>query len=226
MRQASRPPKTPSGLSDSVHGQLNMYALAAGAAGVGVLALAQPAEAKIIYSPKDCNIVANSTCSLRMAGQTAFLLFANTSYPSSRGWSSLAAQGKGNNRVEGGRGLASALYAGAFIGPQQNFSGRLLEHCRFGPDGEVCSGIWYYKPTASYLGLKIYIHGKAHYGWARLTIMIPRDTYLSGYAYETIPNKAIIAGKTKGRDVITVQPGSLGHLAAGASAIPAWRSGK
>jgi hypothetical protein len=56
--------------------------------------------------------------------------------------------------------------------------------------------------------------------------MIPRDTYLSGYAYETIPNKAIIAGKTIGRDVITVQPGSLGHLAAGASAIPAWRSGK
>jgi hypothetical protein len=37
-------------LSDSVHHQLNMYALAASAAGVSVLALAQPAECKIIYT--------------------------------------------------------------------------------------------------------------------------------------------------------------------------------
>jgi hypothetical protein len=35
-------------LSKSVHQQLNMYAIAAGAA--GVLALAGPAEAKIIYT--------------------------------------------------------------------------------------------------------------------------------------------------------------------------------
>jgi hypothetical protein len=42
---------------------------------------------------------------------------------------------------------------------------------------------------------------------------------LTGYAYETVPNKPIIAGKTKGPDVITVQPdtapGSLGRLALG-----------
>jgi hypothetical protein len=42
---------------------------------------------------------------------------------------------------------------------------------------------------------------------------------LTGYAYETIPNKAIIAGKIKGPDVVTVQsdtaPGSLGRLALG-----------
>ena len=43
-------PRTPSRLSDSVHRQLNMYALAASAAGVGMLALAQPAQAEIIYT--------------------------------------------------------------------------------------------------------------------------------------------------------------------------------
>jgi hypothetical protein len=43
--------RAPSKLSDSVHHQLNMYALAASAAGVGILALAQTAEAKIIYTP-------------------------------------------------------------------------------------------------------------------------------------------------------------------------------
>jgi hypothetical protein len=38
---------------------------------------------------------------------------------------------------------------------------------------------------------------------------------LTGYAYETIPNKPIIAGETNGPDAFTVQERSLGHLAAG-----------
>ena len=50
MKRSPRSRKTIS-LSDSVHQQLNSYALAAGAAGVGVLALGQSAEAKIIYTP-------------------------------------------------------------------------------------------------------------------------------------------------------------------------------
>jgi hypothetical protein len=36
---------------------------------------------------------------------------------------------------------------------------------------------------------------------------------LTGYAYETAPNKSITAGKCKGVEVITVQPTSLGNLA-------------
>jgi hypothetical protein len=75
-----------------------------------------------------------------------------------------------------------------------------------------------------YLGLKFYIKGNVHYGWARLTTEPFEDIRLTGYAYETIPNKPIITGKTKGPDVITFQPPTLGHLAAGASAIPAWRN--
>jgi hypothetical protein len=38
-------------LSNSLNHQLNSYALAASAAGVSLLALAQPAEGKIIYKP-------------------------------------------------------------------------------------------------------------------------------------------------------------------------------
>ena len=44
-----RSARTPSQLSESLHKWLNAYALAASAAGVGVLA--QPAEAKIVYTP-------------------------------------------------------------------------------------------------------------------------------------------------------------------------------
>jgi hypothetical protein len=49
MKRSSRPRKT-ADLSESVHQQLNMYVLAASAAGVGLLALAQSAEAKIVYT--------------------------------------------------------------------------------------------------------------------------------------------------------------------------------
>jgi hypothetical protein len=82
-----------------------------------------------------------------------------------------------------------------------------------------------------YLGLKFAIKGEIHYGWARLNVKVDKignivniTALLTGYAYETIPNKAIIAGKTKGPDVITMQPGTLGHLARGASALPAWQA--
>jgi hypothetical protein len=51
-------------------------------------------------------------------------------------------------------------------------------------------------------------------------VSLVNGTYtLTGYAYETVPNKTIIAGKTKGADVITLESGSLGALAAGASGL-------
>ncbi len=74
-----------------------------------------------------------------------------------------------------------------------------------------------------YLGLKFIIKGKVHYGWARLNVQSGVAT-LTGYSYETIPNKPIIAGKPKGPDVITLEPASLGHLARGASGLSAWRT--
>lgn len=40
-------------LPESLRRQLTLYALAAGAAGVGATALAQPAEAQIVYTPAD-----------------------------------------------------------------------------------------------------------------------------------------------------------------------------
>jgi hypothetical protein len=45
-----RPRRIASSLSESVQRQLNMYALAASAAGVSLLALASPAEGRIIYT--------------------------------------------------------------------------------------------------------------------------------------------------------------------------------
>ena len=54
-----------------------------------------------------------------------------------------------------------------------------------------------------YLGIKFMSGGRSHFGWARIAITIgdPKRAVISrvvltGYAYETIPNKPIIAGKT------------------------------
>jgi hypothetical protein len=80
-----------------------------------------------------------------------------------------------------------------------------------------------------YVGVQFRIKGETHYGWARLSVTMHRDgTYgisavLTGYAYETIANRPIIAGKTKGTDESTVEPATLGHLARGAAAISVWR---
>src|SRR5580704_18153794 len=50
MKHAPRPRES-ARISHSIKQQLNMYALGAGAAGVGMLALAQPAEGRIVYTP-------------------------------------------------------------------------------------------------------------------------------------------------------------------------------
>ena len=67
-----------------------------------------------------------------------------------------------------------------------------------------------------YLGLKFLIKGKVHYGWASMNFHIYNyhpDVVLTGYAYETTPNKAITTGKTKDN----ASPNTLGHLALGAA---------
>jgi hypothetical protein len=68
-----------------------------------------------------------------------------------------------------------------------------------------------------YLGVRFNIQGKTHFGWARLTVHDKGHNItavLTGYAYETVPNKAIIAGRTKGPDVV-IEPATLGKLALG-----------
>jgi hypothetical protein len=53
------------------------------------------------------------------------------------------------------------------------------------------------------------ISGKVHFGWARVTVTTSGKTFTAtrtGYAYETIPNKSIIAGKTKGPNDAGAKP--------------------
>jgi hypothetical protein len=92
-----------------------------------------------------------------------------------------------------------------------------------------------------YLGIEFMIKGKIHYGWARLSVSVDNDGLdiegtLTGFAYETIPNKPIITGKTEGPEEGSndganpatlneplLQPASLGLLSMGSPALSVWR---
>jgi hypothetical protein len=76
VKHSRRSSRVLSSLSDSVHLRLNMYALAASAAGVGALALARPSEAEIVYRPAQVTIRINKTIPLDLNhdGKTDFRL--------------------------------------------------------------------------------------------------------------------------------------------------------
>lgn len=241
-----RTPQPASNLSDSVHQHLNMYAIAAGAAGVSMLALAQPAEAKVVYTNTGLIAIgwnSNYPLDLNHDGKSDFTIQNTRFYVTSGGLSSLSIRGAPGNKVGGNEGkylfLAAALKRGARIGNVQNTAWTQFSsnaRMAFSCTGFCTGGDWYdpgnwLNVTNRYLGLQFKIHGKIHYGWARLSVKQvhygfaahPFVALLDGYAYETIPNKAIIAGKTKGPDAVTFTPATLGHLAKGAPAISAWR---
>jgi hypothetical protein len=230
MKLSSRPPRAPFTFSDSLHHQLSLYAVAAGAACVGMLGLAQPAEAKIIYTKADERVFGIAVpLDLNHDGKIDFYFrsFVVATTPATS--TGLVIHPESPNAIwVTGKGKAAALCAGAQIGAKAPFSspstsvsmGKIV---RVQTNGKR----YYYGPWENggkgvknrYLGLRFQIKGKTHYGWARLNFASPQLARLTGYAYETIPNKTIIAGQTKGPNVATPQTdtgsGSLGRLALG-----------
>ena len=248
MKRSSRPRRTAE-LPQSFNRQLNAYALAAGAAGVSLLALTQPSEAKIIYTQTHARIVYPGVpLDLNHDGIVDFYLWigggpSSTSLSvcqyravySQKTYCSNSRRGSNAIRKIGSlEGYAAALKYGAIIQIRGLFKKSKSRMAAVWDGNHSLTAHWE-GPWANggkgvkhrYLGLKFKIKGQFHFGWARLNVQAATGGYLfatlTGYAYETAPNKPIIAGKTKGPDVTTVSTASLGHLAAGACAIPAWR---
>jgi hypothetical protein len=223
-----------------------MYALAASAAGVGLLALAQPAEAKIVYTPAHIHIKMNGDMVpldlnhdgivdfyLHVYGFFETVILSACQYTGSFSNGTVCSFVRGTNAIRrAGTGYGAALPYGARIQPIRNFGEAAAILGRLKVDSGTYTqwmGPWLNGGKGvkhRYLGLKFKVKGRFHVGWARMTVVTISNNFtatLTGYAYETIPGKGIIAGKTKGPDVTTVSPATLGHLAAGASAIPTWR---
>jgi hypothetical protein len=240
MKRSLRLSRPTSKLSESVHQRLNMYALAASAAGVGVLALSQAAEAEIVYRAAHHLIGKNAHYALDLNHDGITDVTFVNSYGCNLDYcfDVLNANAAAGNGIEGKRGFLNIPYAyvvrrGSQIGPKQPFSGQLMASSNMGAIGR------WLNVNHGYLGLKFKIKSKIHYGWARLNVHLSNgviEALLTGYAYETTPNKAIIAGRTKGREEISsvvpgttaftapaLSPASLGLLAQGATGLAAWR---
>jgi hypothetical protein len=205
-----------------------MYTLAAGASGVGVVAFPQAASAKIVYTPADVRIVGTYNLDLNHDGITDFSLwkhyFKCCPYD---GVSLLGFTPKNNSNavVSGGSAWAAALPKGARVGSTRVFDATSGYMAIVGHDyGRLYGGGPWTGNIVAYLGLKFQIKGKTHYGWARLHVVAYLTgkvehplikARLTGYAYETIPNKAIITGKTEGLNGFAEKPATLGRLALG-----------
>ncbi len=213
-------------IPEPIQGRLNAYAAAASAAGVSLLALAQPAEAKVAYTRTHHVFETNHVFHLDLNHDgTADFILSNDHRSQSGGTAAdmrVNAPRSNGFAVSAPQGYAVALGRGAKIDSDRLFDSGfgVMQAVSTSTHGnETFKGNWK-NARHRYLGLKFSLAGKTHYGWARLSVHATADpahitATLTGYAYETIPNKPIIAGKTKGPDVITVQSGSLGRLARG-----------
>jgi hypothetical protein len=233
-------PRKPVVLSESTQRRLGMYALAASAAGVSLLALAPPGEAKVIYTKahEPINVGgANAKIDLNHDGIVDFVLYI---YSEPHGYSnklycfnyyyrsnSMAQESANLHYREG----VADIKPDQTVGSKRDFGLHgTLAGVRFHSSGPRT----YFGPWANgrkgvngrYAGLQFTINGKIHYGWARINVYLYTSHnfayfygLLTGYAYETIPKKAIVTRKTSGPDVITlpadIKAGTLGHLALG-----------
>ena len=218
MRQgrskASDPAKRPTAkLNHSLEKRLMSYALVASAAGVGALACAPHAEAKVVFTntwlPMGPGLRGTTDLDLNSDGVVDFTISNYRKFCSSKTSGSCARMvihvvpRASGNAVWGKNSSASALGSGVRIGPNGKFqAGHELmgsERQYFGDSSSryVSAGPWR-QATNRYLGVKFKIQGEVHFGWVRIDVAEAQTgvySAISGYAYETVPNRPILTGQ-------------------------------
>jgi hypothetical protein len=241
-------PRIKAKLSEVIEHHLKSYSIAAAAAGVSMFALTQPADAEVIVTRT--NISVGSTpifLDINDDGIADFKFSYYLKQPYNGRDGSLNVRPLRHDAVVGDFGrpdcecsYAVALYRGASVGPSAHFGSQeraVIERFGFyaGPLGYFFElyGNWA-NVSDRYLGVKFLIDGRPHYGWVRLTVDAG-DAYVGGtitaYAYETVPNKPIIAGPPEDPSTYSKTPQTgrrfappfLGILALGAHGLPLWR---
>jgi len=225
--------------STALNRYIAQYALTAAAAGVSMLAIAPPVHGEVVVTRKTLSLSpfgAATNIDLNGDGITDFTFYNYSSFGSQE----LFVADAGGDVV--GSGYASALMRGAQIGPSAKFgpasSNITVIERGFGVGygNSRFSGNWKSAPKNHYLGVRFKNHGETHYGWIRLSVVAGPGQFginatITGYAYETVPNKAILAGTAATSAAAVHVPEnaehhsgpSLGMLAGGADAVPLWR---
>jgi len=246
MKRTSERRKT-ANLPQSLHRKLEIYGLAAAAAGVGMAALSSSAQAEVVFTPAHQEIGRHGIgLDLNNDGFPEFTIQPRV-FRSDAG---MVVYSLGSNRVLATAGsFVANLAAGYQVGPNSNFRrggsfssfkvpGKFLYDCAVSSGIPPCFGPWDKNTPGGFIGLKFSLYGELHYGWARLKVVVKGPDefrfFLTGYAYETIPNKPIVIGERNGSDDAGVKPpdlpapatrlpATLGMLSAGSSALSIWR---
>jgi hypothetical protein len=227
--QGSVQPKqrTRSSLSAGLEKNLSSYAIAAGSAGVALLACVQPADAKVVATKTDIVVPVNGGViqfDINGDGQADFGLSAigNLSTtctlqarvrrpksppplgcPFNDQLKVVPAQAANEVWQAGtsyGAKCAANLAGGARIGFGRPFGTGVMD--MYGDVGtseghQFCP---WRSGAHPYLGVKFLdAAGAVHYGWVRVQVNFIRAT-IEGYAYETVPNRPIHAGALNGTD--------------------------
>lgn len=230
-------------VSSKIDKHLFGYAAAATAAGVGLLG--PSAQAKVVYTPVNADLTYNHGVNLDLNNDgIADFTLELTFGPGRRLPEGAFASGltiypaQAGNAIVGivsskGVDCAAALPAGAKIGSGLGFKAQYLalwEVAGSYTRGDTKYCPWGVQHRGAYVGLKFVINHQVHYGWAHVTTS-GLENVLNGFAYETVPNQPIDAGKTSGPvsiadagvTPIPEQPATLGMLALGANGLSIWR---
>jgi hypothetical protein len=195
MTRESYRPRTESPLNPNLNRRLLAYATAASAAGVGLLALVKPAEAKVVYTRVNKPLNYGVTILDLNNDGTPDFEFCRDDTGSSRSTTCVppghraakrrlgkhppfdqvlyifppAAESK-NNQIWANGSEAYALPAGVVVGGKTKFApgAKRMANC-YEATSSTCGGPWSTAPHR-YLALKFVIGGKIHYGWARLKV--------------------------------------------------------
>jgi hypothetical protein len=242
MSTSSTDPRTTQQLTLSFLGKINAYALAASAAGVGMIALAQPSEAEIVFTPAHTFLVRYQHFPLDLnhdgTPDIGFFFYGPAYHAFNQ--TLFVHPLNGGGVIVDGPGYAAPLPLGFGIGPGRNFANgnnsRRIERTRgyyTQNSGYIVRsyGLWANKGD-KYLGVEFVIDGELHYGWIRFTVTVghnqPMDGTVTGYAYETKANQSVHAGQLSDEASVPaktepmVSP-SLGALALGFMGLDLWR---
>jgi hypothetical protein len=202
-------------LPETLEHRLRSYSMAAAAAGVGLLALAHPADAEVVITHKVIPVTGTAvSIDINHDGIADFQFQSfqrSDGGPASSNGFSISATVKplAGGGVIGGPlshylpgPYASALRRDVMISRFKHFSskgrtviGRAEQWVsKGGGGGFYVYGNWVSDPQNRYLGVKFLIDGETHYGWVRLnTRYYGAIVQIESYAYETDADTAICA---------------------------------
>lgn len=233
MLPAKSPMKlVPSKVKPALNTRLTAYVAAAG--GTAAFALAPSAQAEIVFTPANVTTGSSYALDLNHDGVPDFT-FETVPYDSGHGHDFVLALDVPGNAVQN---FARPMPIGVRISPGKMFTTSTYHGGVFMGEnfeyGTITNSFGFWKGvTNKFIGFKFLISGEVHYGWVRLTGNGALSVVITGYAYETVPNKGIRAGQRSEdedettpvslRDLPTSNLPTLGLIARGADGLAIWR---